>query len=190
MEIIYDNFIIWLDNCASQNKIWTLITALAKFVTQPDGPNSITLKYFTKGHTFMSADSFHKRIEDAMKRMNKVCDWQDFVSCVNHAGTSLEMKVEDFFMYENWLSSSQLSKADKPLLEDVVVRQFRKGSISWYFKRSHSDEIFQEHNFLVQKHVPPILQGNLVVRNKSPRGICSSKKKLILEKLCSLMPIS
>ena len=92
-----DNFIIRLDNCASQNKNWTLITALTKFVNQPDGPNSITLKYFTKGHTFMSVDSFHKRIEDAMKRMNEVCDWQDFVSCVNDAGTSLEMKVEDFF---------------------------------------------------------------------------------------------
>ena len=56
-----------------------------------------------------------------MKRMNEVCDWQDFVSCVNDAGPSLEMKVEDFFMYENWLSSSQVSKAGKPLLEDVVV---------------------------------------------------------------------
>ena len=133
----------------------------------------------------MSADSFHKRIEDAMKRMNEVCDWQDFVSCVNHAGTSLEMKVEDFFLCENWLSSSQVSKAGKPLL-DVAVGQFRKAST----ERSHSDEIFQEHNFLVHKHVPPIVQGNLVVRNKSPRGICSSKKKLILEKLCLLMPIS
>ena len=93
----FDNFIIWLDNCAGQNKNWTLLTAPTKFVIQPDGPNSITLKYLTKGHTFMSADSFHKRIEDAMKPMNEVCDWQDFVSCVNDAGTSLEMKVEDFF---------------------------------------------------------------------------------------------
>ena len=90
-------------------------------------------------------------------------------------------------MYGNWLSSSQVTKVGKPLLEDVVVGQFRKGSTSWYFKRSHSDEIFQERNFLVQKLVPPILQGNLVVTNKSPRG--SSMKKLILEKLCPLMPI-
>ena len=45
----FDNFIIWLDNCAGQNKNWTLITALTKFVNQLHGPNSITLKYFTKG---------------------------------------------------------------------------------------------------------------------------------------------
>ena len=92
----------------------------------------------------MSADSFHKRIEDTMKCMNEVCDWQDFVSCVNDAGTSFEMKVEDFFMYENWLSSSQVSKAGKPLsdnlekvhqvgiLKEVTAMKYFRNTAFWY----------------------------------------------------------
>ena len=30
----YQHFLIWLDNCAGQNKNWTIITALTKFVNE------------------------------------------------------------------------------------------------------------------------------------------------------------
>ena len=46
----YKHFIIWLDNCAGQNKNWTLVTPLTQFVNENDEPESITLKFFTKGH--------------------------------------------------------------------------------------------------------------------------------------------
>ena len=32
----------------------------------------ITLKYFEVGHSFMSADSFHHRVEKAAKRMKNI----------------------------------------------------------------------------------------------------------------------
>ena len=56
----------------------------------------------------MSADSFHKRIEDAMKRIQEAFDWQDFVACVNQAGTSVEMTSEDFYAFESRLSARQV----------------------------------------------------------------------------------
>ena len=46
----FHNFVIWLDNCAGQNKNWTLYTALSNFVNTTTGPIKITLKYFTIGH--------------------------------------------------------------------------------------------------------------------------------------------
>ena len=49
----------WMDNCTSQNKNWTIYTAMVDEVNRPGGPEEIVFKYFEKGHTFMSADSFH-----------------------------------------------------------------------------------------------------------------------------------
>ena len=43
---------------------------------------TITLKFFQPGHTFMSADAAHSRIEREMKRIGKVYDFDDFVTCV------------------------------------------------------------------------------------------------------------
>ena len=70
--------VLWLDNCAGQNKNWTLYTTLTNYVNLDDRPKSITLKYFGVRHTFMSADSFHRRIKVEMKKMKDVCDWSDY----------------------------------------------------------------------------------------------------------------
>ena len=59
----FDHYIIWLDNCSGQNKNWTLYTTLTYFVNTTAGPKSNILKYFTVGHTFMSADCIHARVE-------------------------------------------------------------------------------------------------------------------------------
>ena len=56
------------------------------FVNTKYGPDKITLKYFMVGHTFMSADSFHRRVEQEIKGMKQVCDWNDFFDCVKKAG--------------------------------------------------------------------------------------------------------
>ena len=132
----YNHFVIWLDNCAGQNKNWALITVLTQFVNQVDGPQSITLKYFAEGHTFMSADSFHKGVEDAMRKMGEVCDWNDFVSCVEEAGASIDMEITDFYNFISGLSSSMAPKNSKPRWNEVVVAEFCKGSSCWFYKKS------------------------------------------------------
>ena len=78
----YEEVTIWLDNCAGQNKRWTLYTALVHFVNS-NGRNKFTLKYFKVGHRIMSADNFHRMVEKELRDMKKVCDWKKFVSCVS-----------------------------------------------------------------------------------------------------------
>ena len=73
----FKEFVIWVDNCTGQNKNWTLFTALAWFVNSKAGLGEITIKYFVKGHTFMSVDCFHRNVEGAMKNQEKVCGWED-----------------------------------------------------------------------------------------------------------------
>lgn len=52
----------------------------------------ITLKYFEAGHTFMSADSVHHGVEQSMKYMGNVYDFDDFVASVQNSN-SKKMKI-------------------------------------------------------------------------------------------------
>ena len=63
------------------------------------GIQSLKLKNFTAGHTFMSADNFHKGVEKEMKEMNNVYDFHDFRRCVSVAGDVTLMNVSDFFNF-------------------------------------------------------------------------------------------
>ena len=63
------DWVLWTDNCGGQNKCWTLFTMFVSLVNRSDNDiQSITIKYLTVGHSFMSADSFHKNVELAMKK--------------------------------------------------------------------------------------------------------------------------
>ena len=64
------HMVIWADNCTAQNKNWTMYSSLAAFVGEETVPTlqTATIKYFEAGHMFMSADSFHARCEEAMKK--------------------------------------------------------------------------------------------------------------------------
>ena len=58
-----------MDNCSDQNKNWILYTL---FVNEANlinvTINETVMKYFEPGHTFMSADSFHHKVEQGMKK--------------------------------------------------------------------------------------------------------------------------
>ena len=155
----YENFVLWLDNCAGQNKNWTLYTALTNYVNLNDAPKSITLKYFAVGHTFMSADSFHHRIESEMKKMKDVCDWSDFKKCVQNAGQYVEMEIEDFKNHESGLTQSKASKETRPLLDTISVVHFEKGSFDLSFKTSHSDSEFKKSIFLQKKIITRMMRN-------------------------------
>ena len=116
----------WADNCSAQNKNWTLYMVLCQLVYDPKTScNTITIKYFEPGHTFMAADSFHKRVKDEMRKMNKVLDFLDFEQCTSAAGISLKMSKDDFYNYKSKLSHAKYTSY--PHLEDVVVIEFRRG---------------------------------------------------------------
>ena len=55
---------IWLDNCNVQCKNWYVYTCLATFINSgATNLVEIKLRYFEKGHTFMSVDSYHHMFE-------------------------------------------------------------------------------------------------------------------------------
>ena len=79
------NILFWADNCAGQNKNWTLFTAMVQTVTADWGPDVVTIKYLEKGHTYMKADSVHGRIGKKMKKCDNIFTFDDFVQLCNHA---------------------------------------------------------------------------------------------------------
>ena len=62
----YTEFTFYTDNCTTQNRNWTIFTGMVALVNRIGGPDKVTFKYLEKGHTFMSADSFHAKVEEAM----------------------------------------------------------------------------------------------------------------------------
>ena len=64
-------------------------------VNKESGPGMTTFKHLEKGHTFMSADSFHAWVEKGMRRCNNVYDSNDFAAIINAKGSSVQMEADD-----------------------------------------------------------------------------------------------
>lgn len=87
------NIILWLDNCAAQNKNWTLYSYLVYLVNSTEvNFDSITLRYLETGHTFMAADEFHHRVERSLKTKKRVYDFEDFCKAVSDTGVRTMVK--------------------------------------------------------------------------------------------------
>ena len=109
----------WADNCTAQNKNWTLFSALLYEVNQSSNNcQSVRMKYFEKGHTFMAADSFHKAVEDVMREKKIMYDFDDFQSVINSKGTSHIMDHSKFTQYTKEVSKAH--DTNYPKIEDIV----------------------------------------------------------------------
>lgn len=97
---------------------------ICKFRQQPDQRN--TLKYLSIGHTFVSADTFHRKLEKELKKWN-VFDFDNFEQCVKNGGDVIVMNCDDFFVSENWLCQSEESKLARPLLAYINIAEFCRG---------------------------------------------------------------
>ena len=98
----FKNVIFWADNCSGQNKNWWLFGALVKEVNKPGSMlETVTVKFFEPGHTFMSADSFHSLIEKGIKKKNKLQDFLDLVDVVNDRGEAMVLNFDDFYQVES-----------------------------------------------------------------------------------------
>ena len=75
-----EEVIFYADNCSSQNKNWTLLSAFPRIVNDPTlGTKSLTIKYLEPGHTFMAADSVHGSIASKMNSRTTICDFTDIM---------------------------------------------------------------------------------------------------------------
>lgn len=179
----FENVLAYVDNCTSQNKNWSLFSALVNHVNLPTGQNTVTLRYLEKGHTFMSADAFHAQVSKQIKRKGNVYDFADLLGLVNSVGEAHQL--DTFTEYKSLVSSAKDTK--KPLLSSVKEVQFRKGSSLLYWKEDLREEVFQSGEFL-QKKIRPKLSDQLFPPKTVPRGIPPNKKKAIVDKLVPLMP--
>ena len=130
-------FIFWVDNCLGENKSWYLFTALANEVNIKDASaQTITLKYFNPGHTFMSADSFHHKVEQCMRQEKRVEDFQHFADIFENCGKSLVMRFSDFFQFRKGVSQGNYAR-NKPKLENVQIVKFSRGKKEMFWKCSY-----------------------------------------------------
>ncbi|CAH1104281.1 unnamed protein product [Psylliodes chrysocephalus] len=183
-----NEFIFWSDNCSALNKNWVLYSTFVLLVNQDWGPNTIRMKYFEPGHSFMRADSVHGQIGTQLKKQKEVLDFQDLLNVIDKSSNqtvSKPLTYEDFRGFEDGCRQRS-KKADFginiiPLLEDVRIAEFRKSSRSLFYKTSFRQESYLESSFLKKKFfmtLPPKLSGN--------RGINVAKRTKIEEVLCLL----
>ena len=127
----YEHFVFWADNCTAQNKNSTLFNALLYEVNQSSNNcQSVTTKFFEKGHTFMAADSFHKAVEDWMRERKFMYDFDDFQSVINSKGTSHVLDHSKFTQYTNEVSKAH--DTNYPKIEDIREVKFRRGSTKMF----------------------------------------------------------
>ena len=175
--------ILWVDNCAGQIKNWTIFEVMVRIVNNHPTLEFITIKYFEKGHTFMSADSFHSSVEKQMRRKKKILDFEDFSKCISASGVAQEMNPEDFYDFKNHLSRPPGQDVNYPLLKDVAVAQFRYGSTKLYWKERHEGGEFKNGDFIRKKYRQSAKDDVGVEKKGGPRGVTTSKLQDILLKL-------
>ena len=115
---------IWCDNCSGQNKNWMLFSSLVHLMCSQSPIQTLTLKFFEKGHTFMSDDSFHHQVENGIWEVKKLYDFQDFVRCVESKGTTVLMESKDFvsFRNEKVLQKTQAIQRSLKCLKSILRR--------------------------------------------------------------------
>ena len=114
-------------------------------------PESITIKYFEKGHTFMSAVSFDHQIEKEMSSKKKFYDFDDFWKNIKSKCCKLPMTERDFYNCENGLSQGKFALF-KPLLCNGQVVMFKKSETKMFWKEIWLQEEFQSCIFLKKKN--------------------------------------
>ena len=111
---------------------------------------------------------------------------------MDKTGKAVEMRAEDFYDFEKKLVAKTAKNTDiiYPLLADVSVAQFRKGSTKMYWKNRHTDQEFQESEFMPKKVREDILKKAEYPLKGGPRDVNSDKKRDILQKIGPCMPES
>ena len=84
-----DHIWLWADNCSSQNKNWYLFTGLAQCVNT-SGPETITIKYLEKGHTFMAADAIHGNIGKLFRKTSTVATFNGLAQLCEMANNNIK----------------------------------------------------------------------------------------------------
>lgn len=182
---------IWADNCAAQNKNWAFMCFLVHIVnSELISTETITIKYFEPGHTFMSADHFHHQVELSMKN-KKIYDFEDFVDAVKKSNSNKNvvktMLISDFYNYKDVSSQAKLKNLEpRVYLKDIMSIKAEKGDFTIKYKESHEGD-WKTLDFL-QVKIKKDKTFPEFPNKKSPRGTTKERKEEIISKLVPLMP--
>jgi len=185
VSVAKPNIVIWADNCTAQNKKWTLYTSMACVVNMEWGPDSVTIKYLEKGHTFMKADSVHGAIGRKLKQTAEVHTYDDFVALCQEAGKNIKpvcMAVGDFYKFQGAQRQRKVKGATLPLLAEICEVRFSKGSRRMKYKTAFDGDE-RESDFLkpsFKLQMPSVMERE--------RGLTTTKKTDILKLMGSAPP--
>nr|CAI5861903.1 unnamed protein product [Callosobruchus analis] len=183
---------IWLDNCSSQNKNWSLFSFFVYIVNSSEvALENLTIKFFEPGHTFMAADSFHHQVELSLKRKKKVYDFDDFCEVVERANSArvvvIKMQITQFFSFTDYTSKYKLQKLDARIyLKDMVCIHFKRGNHFVSYKTEIENEFIDSKDIFMKKYV----NGTLTqpqARNIC-RGVSLDRKNNLISKLKKHIP--
>lgn len=185
-----EHVILWVDNCAAQNKNWCLFSFFIYLINCDEvALTYLELKYFESGHTFMAADSFHHAVENSLKRKGKVYDFSDYIDAIrkSYKGVDVvEMAEQSFYDWEDHTSQYKLNKiTPRPYLNSMVQVNFKRGErIIWYSQSFQGP--FITLNFLNHKSFKTGIRKPKC--KEIPRGISDARKQTIISRLGPLFP--
>ena len=119
----------------------------------------------------MSANSLHHQVEDRIRRKKHLCDFNDFVKCVDSVG-------KDFFDFKSWKSKAK--DTNYPKLAKISEVQFYKGDTKMFWKTSFEESECQSSEFQ-QKKFPEQRRKEFCVKRKvlQEDSICRKTKRIL-----------
>ena len=174
-------FTFWADNCSSQNKNWIIFSMFVRIVNESWGPEKISIKFLTKGHTHMAADSLHGVIEKKIRAKQVVEDFPELKKVMQDSRQNTrvkELQISDFYEWKNEKSGK---KSVDIQLGKIVQASFMKKDSKLYYRYDFDDEL-KAVDFLTVKAKSALGKG-LPKKLSVPRGISRDKKNNILMKL-------
>jgi hypothetical protein len=188
---------IWADNCSCQNKNYELFLTVLLFINSDDTATKIiNFKFLEKGHTFMSADSFHGLIEKESRRYlnGKQHDFGDFMKVIENAkGKVLKMNIQDFLKPKIKVSQYYLNKLKpRPMISKFISARFEKGNNNIVYKLAH-DGPENTFNLLNKKQQQEVSKYSTRLSERfnfecEECGIDEDRKNEIIKDLLPLMP--
>ena len=175
------HIIFWVDNCTAQNKNWTLFTALLMCVNQPDGPESLTIRFLETGHTHMRADAIHGNIGRRLKKESEIICFDDLVDLCRQSGQDIEvctMEFSDFFKFQNH-ARNNTKKYQKPKMANIKEVIFTKGKDRMEIREGFFIGPMLESDFIANVRKPQLY--TMPPRETAPRGITSKKRDGIIQ---------
>lgn len=186
-----NELIIWMDNCTSQNKNWVFYSALLIYINSSCCTiSSIILKYLLTGHTYMAADGLHGKIEQHVKKMGNVEDFDDFKEACRKSALRNEvisLNISDFMKFQNICRNSSVKKKTAedalPFLRDIVEIKFIKGEQDFFYKTNFTEDNYKKTFNVLKRKTELKLPESI----STLRGIPPKKKDDILKSLVPAM---